>query len=389
MHEELIDVIASRARDYRDSVCGMRELILSDLVRAGEYPSPTFNEAKLAGFLDDRFREAGLDDVAIDEEGNSIGVIPGKTGDRNILVVAHLDKVWPEKEDHNVRVQSDRIFAPGIADNSTGAAVLTSLPLILERLGLQLDANVILLGSAKGLGRGDLAGLRFFLENAKVPIHSALCIEGAELGRLSFSSLGMARGEIIIETEESRAWDSMDRSGAIGFLNRILEGILAIEIPEKPKSAILLGSIEAGSGFTAPPSRGRLRFEIRSESAEIVATIQDKVEVIVEKVSAMNGCRASLDIIAHRGTGDIGFDHSLVNAARQILGQLDVDYKITPSVSELAALLDREIPALTLGITKGAHLLTVEESVEIEPVFTGLAQVVAMLEFLDKKGEEE
>ena len=47
------------------------------------------------------------------------------------------------------------------------------------------------MGSARSLGRGDLEGLRFFLDNFKKPITAGVCIEGVKLGRLSYSSIGI------------------------------------------------------------------------------------------------------------------------------------------------------------------------------------------------------
>lgn len=352
---------------------------------AGEIPSPTFGERNAVRFLRDRFTEAGLHNISEDEAGNAAGILPGKTGERKILVAAHVDKIWPEKEDHTISVTTDSLKGPGIADNSLGVAVLATLPLILETLDVELDADLILLGSTGSFGRGDLKGMRFFLDNTVETIDSAVCLEGIQLGRLSYSSLGMMRGEIEVEQPKAgHEWDGFGQSSSIGSLNRILDAILAIEKPEKPKTAVLIGSVEAGSGYNVPPTRGRIRFEIRSESAAEVERIHARIEDIVDECGAMDRCRAQLAVLARRSPGDIGFDHPLVREARRVLDELDIPTRIAPSISELSALLDHEIPALTLGLTTGEHRHSESESIQIEPVFSGIAQVVAMLQFMDR-----
>ena len=70
--------------------------------------------------------------------------------------------------------------------------------------------------------------------------------------------------------------------------------------------------------------------------------------------------------------------------AAGILKILGVESRIEPSVSELAALLDRRIPSLTLGLTKGENRHSPEESILLDPIFDGLAQLVSMLEFMDR-----
>lgn len=92
-------------------------------------------------------------------------VLPGAEGNQTLLVAAHVDKVWDGSIDHSVTVSPEMLKGPGIADNSIGVAALVSLPETLRHLGIQLKANVILLGTTRSMGRGDLAGLRFFVEN--------------------------------------------------------------------------------------------------------------------------------------------------------------------------------------------------------------------------------
>ncbi len=158
-------------------MCNVRELLLANVVMAAEIPAPTGSEKLLTRFLSERFTEAGLTDIASDQAGNIAGVIPGRDRQRNLLVAAHVDKIWPEADDHTVAVKVGSMSGRGIADNSLGVAVLATLPLILEKLGIELESNVILLGTTRSFGRGDLAGMRFFLENIDKPIAGALCLE--------------------------------------------------------------------------------------------------------------------------------------------------------------------------------------------------------------------
>ena len=78
-------------------------------------------------------------------------------------------------------VTENRIIGPGIADNSLGLAAMASLPPILEKIGIRLQDNLLLLGVSKSLGQGDLEGLRFFLNNKPMPVRTALCLEGERL----------------------------------------------------------------------------------------------------------------------------------------------------------------------------------------------------------------
>jgi len=228
--------------------------------------------------------------------------------------------------------------------------------------------------------------MRFFLENSAAEIDAALCLEGIDLGRLSFSSLGMARGEIAVEIarphDEESACESVP--GVVATLSELIGVMLEINRRSGPETRILIGSIEAGSGYSVPPGRGLVRFEIRSLKAERVSGVEAELVELVGQFSGREGTTAAIEIIARRRPGNLGLDHPLVRAAGGILDALGVESRIEPSVSELAALLDRRIPSLTLGLTKGENRHSPEESILLDPIFDGLAQLVSMLQFMDR-----
>ena len=370
---------------HRETLRNLREILFANVVMAGEIPAPTGSEGRMTRFLSDRFTECGLNNISLDQAGNVAGMLSGKTGKRTLLVASHVDKIWAETEDHTVSVGVGVMSGRGLADNSLGVAVLATLPLILEELGIVLDANLILLGTTRSFGRGDLRGIRFFLENSEWEIDSALCLEGMALGRLSFSSLGMARGEIMVEWARTPDEDSRNEatSGVIATLSALVQSMLVIHQRESPETRILVGSIESGSGYSVPPRNGVVRFEIRSLDADLVARIEEEIISLVESLSGRDGITIGIEIIARRRPGNLGREHPLVCAAGEILLELGVESRVEPSVSELAALLDRRIPSLTLGLTKGENRHSPEESILLDPIFDGLAQLVSMLQFMD------
>jgi di/tripeptidase len=168
------------------------------------------------------------------------------------------------------------------------------------------------------------------------------------------------------------------------ILAELVVALRHIHERESPESRILVGSIEAGSGYSVPPRSGMVRFEIRSHEADHVARIGDEIARTVAAASGRDGLTASLEMIAHRSPGDLGTDHPLVRHARGTLALLGIDSHVAPSVSELALLLDRGIPSLTLGLTKGENRHTPFEAISLEPIFDGLAQIVSVLQFMDE-----
>lgn len=381
---ELEDIIKNLP-GYQEALHDVREILLANAVMVGEIPAPTFGEENRVRFVKDRFTESDLSNVGVDEESNVMGILPGRLGKdgMNILVSAHVDTPFKVAVNHTITVGSQTMSGTGIADNSLGLATVCSLPDILARLGIELDANLVLLGNTKSLGEGDLKGLRTFLKHARLPFSAGVCIEGVRLGRLSYSSLGMVRGEITVTVPEERSWEASGSRGAIVTLNRIVTKMLAIPIPAEPRTSLILGSIGAGTTFNTPPTKASLRFEIRSEQEGMASQIASDIEAIVEEAGAEARTENRLTVVARRKPGGIGFRHPYVRAARDIMRTIGIKPEIAPSVGDLSALIDAGIPGITVGMTYGDNVHDFNESVEIEPVFSGLTQLVGMLQFID------
>ncbi len=370
--------------DYESKLKELSETVLANLVMIGEIPSPTFNEEKRVRFLIERFADNHMLNCSTDEKGNALGILPGERGDRNILIVAHTDSIFDEKIDHTISVQPQYITGPGIGDNALGVAAIASLPTILEHLDIKLRSNLVLMGSSRSLGRGDIEGLSFFLDNSNIPIHAGLCVEGVKLGRLSYSSIGMIRCELKCEVPEQYDWTRFGAVGSIVTINEVINRILEIPLPKRPRCNIAFGSIEGGKSFNALASKAILRFEIRSESGDMVSKVLRSISNIASEVSSHTGEEIELDVLARRHPGGIDFSHPLASSARQIMTHLKIKPRISPSTSELAAFIAHDIPALTIGLTTGDYLDGINESIEVDPIYTGLTQLIGLILAIDR-----
>tara|TARA_R100001143_G_C3361305_1_gene136502 strand:+ start:14157 stop:15326 length:1170 start_codon:yes stop_codon:yes gene_type:complete len=363
-----------------------REILLANLVMVGEIPSPTFKEERRVEFILNRFAEAGLTDSMIDDGGNGVGILAG-TGDKEtrkaLLISAHADTVFSSNIDHTMEISSDTVTGPGVADNALGLAVLSTLPYILEDLGIELKNDLVLLANVKSLGKGNLEGIQFFLENSRLDIKNAICLEGIRLGRLSYSSIGMLRGEITCRVPESYDWSRFGDASAILTLNEVINKINEMKLPGRPRTSIVMGSIEGGTTFNTIAHEATLGFEVRSESEEVVEKAGETIQDIVMEVSSKTGDQIEFNIISRRSPGGIRYDAPLTKCARKVMKQLDIEPRLSPSISELSALIEKQIPALTLGITTGEQIFESNETIQIEPIYRGLAQVIGTILAID------
>ncbi len=386
------DPILDRLPLFRETAERSAEIVLANLVALGEVPSPTFGEAARASVFVERLSEFGLQNCSTDEMSNAYGVLPGSSGDRNILLVANLDSFTEPEHPPPIEIRTDRIRGPFVGDNSLSLAAIASLPFLLDKLNLRLKANLVLMGASRALGRGNLAGIKFFLDHGSLPVQAGLCLESVQLGRINFSSLGMLRGEIVCRLPDDYNWAQFGASGTILPMSDIISRIAAIPLTRRPAGRIILGSLRGGISHQNIARQTTLGFEARSESAEVLGEIAEKIADIVEEVAARAGVKVELDIFARRSPGSLKISDPLVRRAKSLLSSLGIEPMLYPTTGALAAFLEKNIPALTLGISVGERkfdLAEIEELIDLQLVFTGLAQTIGMILAVDAFGSDE
>ena len=94
-------------RDLPSALRPLREQILADLTMLAQIPAPTGEEEQRVRYVLDRFVEAGVPEVGPDEVGNAVGLLPGRRGERTILLVAHVDTIYPRTVNHNVTLEPE------------------------------------------------------------------------------------------------------------------------------------------------------------------------------------------------------------------------------------------------------------------------------------------
>ena len=114
-----------------------------NLIELTEIEAPPFKEMKRAEEFAERLRLAGLENVWIDSIGNVLGFLKGSIGDKNIALDAHIDTVFPEGTDVKVRVKNDTLFAPGVADDTRGLAMILTIAESIKKQNIEPINNII------------------------------------------------------------------------------------------------------------------------------------------------------------------------------------------------------------------------------------------------------
>jgi di/tripeptidase len=367
-----------------DAIKAMKEIIIANIVLVGQIPSPTFREKRRTKMFMERLAEAQVDECTTDGYRTPIGIIRGTSEAKPpIFVVAHLDTLFGEDVDHNFTIKKRTIKGPGILDNSVGVGVLASLPHILRSLDLRFESDIVLVSDIQSTGKGNLRGIRHLLKTWPTPIRGAVCIEGGELGRLNYYSDGMRRCEIACHIQTT--FDSVYkfRPNAILILNEVINRILQLRLPQKPRSRVIIGKIRGGTEHGEIAHDATLGFEIQSDSDKMVKSIYHDIKDIKNGISHESEVELQLITISNLNAARLNFNHPLVKSAADVLKKLELKPVSISSETELSIFLFHKIPAVTIGITKGENYHQEDATMKIEPMYKGIAQLVGILMAID------
>ena len=370
---------------FEDAIREIREIIITNIILVGQIPAPTFGEKRRAEFILERLSEMNVDECTSDSLGNPIGIIRGSVRTKPpIFIVAHIDTPFDQDIVHDFFINENSIIGPGVSDNSVGVGVLISLPEILKRLNLTFQSDVVFAGTIQSLGKGNINGIRHLLNSWSVPIRGGICLEGVNLGRLNYFSDGMIRGEIHCHVETDDETEFTFKPNAIIVLNELINEILSLRVPQKPRTRIIIGKISGGVKHGKIASDATIGFEIRSDSDKMVKDIYNDISDITEELNSAYQVDMKLNIIGHQYANRLKYNHPLVKSTRSIIKQLGLKVFSEPSESELSVFLSKNIPSVTIGVTKGDNFRQSNSKIEIEPIYKGIAQVIGVLMAIDQ-----
>jgi tripeptide aminopeptidase len=338
-------------------------------VRLTEIPAPEFNEARRGEFLKTLFEATGLQ-VRIDKTGNVIAECPGTDAKSVILLVAHLDTVFPASTDVRVKRDANRLTAPGIADNGAGLAALAGLARALSESRIRTTKTIVLAGDVGEEGEGNLRGIRALVESYGSRLAAVIAIDGASIEHITTQGIASQRVEITITGAGGHSWSDFGAPNPITALARAIVKFSAVSIPENPRSSFNFGVIEGGTSVNSIPASASVKVDLRSEQEAQVkimeAALRDAVDAgVKEEMSAArvnnDPLKVSVRSLGSRPAGKLPDDSPLLDTFRNVDAFLGNRSRLERSSTDANIPLSLGIPAVSVGgggKGGGSHTLT-------------------------------
>ncbi len=340
-----------------------------DLIELTEIPAPPFEEQARAERYADMLREAGLTDVTIDDVGNAVGRRPGRKGDRVIAYAAHLDTVFPAETDVTVRFDDEKMYAPGIGDNTRGLVTVLGVLRAMEHAGIETDADILFIGNVGEEGLGDLRGVKHLFRDGAEKIDTFIAVDGGESSRIVFGGVGSHRYRVTFRGPGGHSW------GAFGLANphHALGRAIALFAENAPavtsvgeKTSYNVGRIGGGTSINSIPFESWMEVDMRSgEQAkldDVDAVLQAAIEQALQEENAarLDGPEITVDVdrVGTRPAAQGDDQAPLVQRAMAATLAFGIEPELRISSTDSNLPISRGIPAVTMsrgGVSGASH----------------------------------
>jgi acetylornithine deacetylase/succinyl-diaminopimelate desuccinylase-like protein len=271
-------------------------------------------------------------------------------------VAAHLDTVFPEGTDVKVREKDDKLYAPGIADDSRGLAALLGIVRAFNASGVKTKGDIVFCGNVGEEGLGDLRGVKALFRDHK-DIDGFISIDGVESDGITYLATGSHRYDVTYKGPGGHSFSAFGLPSAIHALGRAIAKISDLETSMDPKTTFTVGVVKGGTSVNSIAAEGSMLMDMRSDSTKELLAVEAKFLDIVQKAAAEENARWGSDkikveikLVGDRPAGTQPNDAMIVQAAwasTEMIGQKPILRGASSTDSNLPISLG--IPALTLG----------------------------------------
>ncbi|WP_303810673.1 M20/M25/M40 family metallo-hydrolase [Sandarakinorhabdus limnophila] len=350
---------------------------VADIITLTEIPAPPFKETARAKAYRDIFIAQGLTDVEIDTVGNVTGLRKGG-GDGLIVVSAHLDTVFPEGTPVKVRREGDKLFAPGVGDDSTGLATQLAFINAMNAAGIRTKADILFVGTVGEEGRGDLRGVRHLFTKGKYQgrTKAFFSIDGGGMDSLTIGGAGSKRYRVTFKGPGGHSFGAFGLVNPMTAMSQAVVDLYKVTVPTDPKTTYSASVVGGGTSVNAIPGEVWMEFDMRSATAEELAKVEQRFLAILNDAAATeNVARSTRDgritvqpvLVGDRPAGSTPLSADIVQFSTAAYAAEGIKLRYSSSSTDSNIPISLGIPAITISrVATGGRNHSLEEWIGIE-----------------------
>jgi tripeptide aminopeptidase len=379
--EAIVDRVSnhSAVRSALQSVESDHDRIVRENVALNEIPAPPFKEAERARAFAQMMRDSGLSNVEIDPEGNVLGLRKGAGSGPLVAIAAHLDTVFPEGTDVQVRREGNRLIGPGVGDNARSLAVLLAIVRALDSAKVQTSGDILFVGDVGEEGPGDLRGMKYLFQKGRYKdrIRMFISIDGAGNGSdIVNGAVASRRYHVVFRGPGGHSY------GAFGLVNptyamaKAIDRLSRVTVPSSPRTTYNVGVVGGGTSVNSIPNEVWMDVDLRSESLQQLNKLAEEftrqMHAAVDdenrtRSTSQGKIEVDAKVIGERPAGNTASDSAIVKLATAAARRFGLFPTLSVGSTDANLPISLGVPAITIDSGgSGGRAHSLDEWVSIE-----------------------
>src|SRR5690349_5873911 len=270
-----------------------REAIIAQWRTITEIPAPSGHEAQRADAVEALLKEYGLTDVHRDAAGNVMGTRKGTGGGLRVVFDAHLDTVFALGTNVTTRIEGNKIYAPGVGDDTRNVIALLAMIRAMNASNLQTKGDLIFVFTVEE--ETNFRGADQFIADHRGQVDRYVALDG---GYTNFTYGGTGiywhRYHILGPGGHTRS-DTPPYSATLPVA-RAIERIYALNVKEP--SWLNIGMLGGADVFNAKAADAWLSVDLRSTNAAELKRLDGVIQQIVTEEATRAGMTMKRDVVS-------------------------------------------------------------------------------------------
>ncbi len=348
--------------------------IIRDLCKI---PAPSGKEKKRAEYCLGWLLENGAEGAYIDDALNVVYPHNCEGSDSITVVVAHTDTVFPDTEPMPLSEDDEKIYSPGVGDDTASVAVLLMTVRYFIRNNINPEGGILFVCNSCEEGLGNLKGTKEIMCAYEGRVRQFVAFDKSYFGGIQNKCVGSCRYEVEVTTPGGHSFSKFGNKNAIAELSKIVTKIYETEVPHIDNSITTynVGSIEGGTSVNTIAQSAKMLCEYRSDNSKCLEIMGKHFDEIFEsikcedvgvnvKIIGVRPCEKGVDPDKKKA-----FLDKLADSMISVVGG-KIEYCSMSTDCNIP--LSLGIPASAIGVFYGGGAHTREEWIEKKSIKTGL-----------------
>lgn len=359
----------------KDFINNNSEAVFETLKELCLIPAPSHHEQERAQYCKKWLEANGAKNIYIDEALNVIFPLNCDGSSEITVIAAHTDTVFPDTEPMPYSDDGEKIFCPGISDDTECVVVLLYTAKYFIENNIIPENGIMFVCNSCEEGLGDLKGTKQLFKDYKGRIKEFITFDN-QLDVVADSCVGSHRYEVEVFTQGGHSLGDYGNKNAIVELSKIISKIYSLTVPQIGDSLTTynVGTIEGGTSVNTIAQSAKMLCEYRSDNHKCLDTMQKHFEEIFSSAQS-DEVRVKVSKVGDRPCADINADkmNNLKNKLIPVIGKvISKDIVFCSMSTDCNVPLSLGVPALCIGTNYHGGVHTREEWIDKASIAPGL-----------------